>query len=40
MIARSSLMPVWNWINDVLLPQESARFGVEAKALILAAEEY
>lgn len=34
-IARSSLMPVWNWINDVLLPQESARFGVDAKALIV-----
>ena len=34
-IARTSLTPVWNWINDVLLPEESARFGVEAKALIL-----
>jgi hypothetical protein len=35
-IARSSLVPVWNWLTQTLLPAESAAYSRECKALVLA----
>jgi hypothetical protein len=34
-IARTSLMPVWNWIGETLLPQQARLFAIDAKALIV-----
>jgi hypothetical protein len=36
MIARASVMPVWRWLGDGLLAQETQRYGAEVKALIVA----
>ncbi|HVV29134.1 MAG TPA: hypothetical protein VHC40_14320 [Rhizomicrobium sp.] len=35
-IARASLMPVWNWISQSLLPVDAAAYARESKALVLA----
>ena len=35
-IARGSLVPVWNWLNQSLLPKEAAAYSAECKALVLA----
>ena len=34
-IARSTLMPAWNWISQILLPAETAAYSTECKALVL-----
>src|SRR5690242_19580906 len=34
-IARSALMPIWNWISQTLLPVETARYNSECKKLVL-----
>jgi len=35
-IARGTLVPAWNWLNQTLLPKESAAYAAECKALVLA----
>jgi len=35
-IARRSLVPVWNWVSKTLLPEESAAYFRDCKALIVA----
>jgi len=35
-IARATLVPAWNWITQTLMPAESAAYGAECKALVLA----
>lgn len=35
-IARGSLVPVWNWISQTLIPTETAIYVREARALVLA----
>jgi len=34
-IARSTLVPAWNWLSQTLLPTETAAFSSECKALVL-----
>jgi hypothetical protein len=34
-IAHSSIMPVWNWVSQILLPEETARYSADVKADIL-----
>ena len=36
MIARGTLVPAWNWISNVLLPQEAAAYTAECRNLVLA----
>jgi hypothetical protein len=35
-IARATLVPVWNWLFQTLLPAEAAAYAAECKALVLA----
>jgi hypothetical protein len=35
-IARGSLVPVWNWVSQTLIPGEAERYSKECKALVLA----
>jgi hypothetical protein len=35
-IARSSLAPAWNWILEILLPDEAATYAAECRTLVLA----
>ncbi len=35
-IVRSTVMPLWTWLSQTLLPEETAAYVTEAKALILA----
>jgi hypothetical protein len=34
-VARSTLMPAWNWISQIVLPAETAAYNTECKALVL-----
>ena len=36
MIARTSLLPVWQWLSQTLVPADCAAFMIETKAMILA----
>src|SRR3569833_2720405 len=38
-IARRSLEPVWNWVSKTLLPEESASYYHNSKALIVATKD-
>ena len=35
-IARSSVLPLWQWLSQTLIPAECAAFMIEVKAMILA----
>jgi hypothetical protein len=35
-IARASVQPVWRWLGETLLPEETLRYSAEVKALVLA----
>src|SRR5476649_2629561 len=34
-VARSTLMPIWNWISQELLPEETAAYTAECRDLVL-----
>jgi len=36
MIARASVTPVWRWLSESLLPEETQRYSAEVKALVVA----
>ncbi len=35
-IARATVMPLWTWLSEMLLPEETAAYATDTKALILA----
>ena len=35
-IARATVVPLWNWLSETLLPDETAAYATDTKALILA----
>jgi hypothetical protein len=38
-IARTSVAPVWNWLNQVLLPEETRNYAADFRACILAGKQ-
>ena len=35
-IARATVLPLWRWLSETLLPDETLRYGDQTKALIVA----